>query len=292
MAGPRGVSSALAGGTRVNWARESGQRLNPQVEQKLGSFFGGFVGGARPLLLLDYDGTLAPFRLNRFEARPWTGLRELLGRIQSQGSTRMEVITGRPAEEIAPLLGLNPALEVWGLHGAERLLPDGRRELEQAPEATQAKLEELRSRLRRDALGGLFEDKANGVVMHWRGHTMKMRELIEQRTRELFEPLARLEGLTLLEFESGLELRTGRNKGGAVDAILSEADSGGPVAFLGDDLSDEAAFRAVQRVGRRGLSALVRKEWRETAAEVWLRPPEEVKQFLERWLFAVCQGAL
>jgi len=181
---------------------------------------------------------------------------------------------------------------VWGLHGAERLLPDGRRELEQAPEATQAKLEELRSRLRRDALGGLFEDKANGVVMHWRGHTMKMRELIEQRTRELFEPLARLEGLTLLEFESGLELRTGRNKGGAVDAILSEADSGGPVAFLGDDLSDEAAFRAVQRVGRRGLSALVRKEWRETAAEVWLRPPEEVKQFLERWLFAVCQGAL
>lgn len=59
-----------------------------------------------------------------------------------------------------------------------------------------------------------------------------------------------------------------------------------PVAYLGDDLSDEAAFRAVQRVGRRGLGVLVRREWRDTAAEVWLRPPGELKGFLERWVKA------
>jgi len=58
------------------------------------------------------------------------------------------------------------------------------------------------------------------------------------------------------------------------------------VAFLGDDLSDESAFRAVQRAGRRGLSVLVRREWRDTAAEVWLRPPTELKEFLLRWLQA------
>jgi trehalose-6-phosphatase len=76
----------------------------------------------------------------------------------------------------------------------------------------------------------------------------------------------------------------GRNKGGAVEAILAEAGTGGPVAYLGDDLGDEAAFRAVKRVGPRGLSVLVRREWRETAAEVWLRPPGELKGFLERWI--------
>ena len=53
--------------------------------------------------------------------------------------------------------------------GPSGFYPDGRRELEAAPAATQAKLEELRENLRRDSLGGLFEDKANGVVMHWRG---------------------------------------------------------------------------------------------------------------------------
>jgi trehalose 6-phosphate synthase/trehalose 6-phosphate phosphatase len=238
----------------------------------------------RRLLLLDYDGTLAAFRVDRFTARPWAGVRDLLGRIQRQGRTRMAIITGRPAAEIAPMLKLDPPLEVWGLHGAERLYPDGRRELEQAPAATQAKLEELRQLLRRDALGGLFEDKANGVVMHWRGRSRLQAGQIEQRTRALFEPLAQLEGLALLDFDGGIELRAGRNKGGTVQAILAEADRSAPAAYLGDDLSDEAAFQVVNGLGLRGLSILVRRKQRNTSAELWLRPPAELKDFLERWI--------
>ena len=257
-----------------------------ETSEKLDRFFGGFATAPRPVLLLDYDGTLAPFRVNRFKSRPWAGVRELLAGIQRHGRTRMVVITGRPAAEIAPMLGLDHPLEVWGLHGAERLYPDGRRELEQAPPATQARLEELRLHLRRDSLGGLFEDKANGAVMHWRGASRRKAKEIERRTRELFEPLATMEGLSLLDFEAGLELRVGRNKGGAVEAILSEGGAAGPVAFLGDDLSDEAAFRAVNKTGARGLSVLVRRELRETEAAVWLRPPVELKRFLERWMKA------
>jgi trehalose-phosphatase len=266
--------------------------LNSEAAEELDGFFGGFAGHARPLLLLDYDGTLAPFRVDRFKARPWAGVRELLAAIQQQGRTRMAVITGRPAAEIAPMLALDPPLEVWGLHGAERLYPDGRRELEQAPAATQAKLEELREQLQRDSLGGLFEDKANGVVMHWRGVSRRKAEQIEQRTRALFEPLAQMEGLALLEFDAGLELRVGRNKGGAVEAILAQADAGAggrmdsPVAYLGDDLSDEAAFRAINQIGSRGLSVLARQKRRESAAKVWLRTPGELREFLERWVEA------
>jgi trehalose 6-phosphate synthase/trehalose 6-phosphate phosphatase len=254
-----------------------------------------FAGAERQSLLLDYDGTLARFRVDRFTARPWAGVRELLERIQRQGRTRMAVISGRPAAEIAPMLCLRPPilvppLEVWGLHGAERLYPDGRRELEQAPPATQAKLEELREHLKRDSLGGLFEDKANGVVMHWRGYSRGKQAEIEQRARQLFEPLTRMEGLALLDFDAGLELRVGRNKGGAVEAILAEEAAAGfgdsPAAYLGDDLSDEAAFWAVNRVGPRGLSVLVRRKWRETAAQAWLRPPGELLGFLERWVEA------
>jgi trehalose-phosphatase len=257
--------------------------LSPESGEKLEEFFGTFASGAGPLLLLDYDGTLARFRLDRFRARPWAGVRELLGQIQRQGRTRMAVITGRPASEIAPMLGLDPPLEVWGLHGAERLYPDGRRELEQAPPATLEKLVELKAHLRRDNLGGLFEDKANGAVMHWRGVSPRKARLIEERTRALFEPLTRLEGLALLDFDAGLELRVGRNKGGAVEAILAEAGAAGPAAYLGDDFSDEAAFRAVKG---RGLSVMVRQKWRETAADVWLRPPAELREFLGRWLQA------
>jgi trehalose-phosphatase len=257
--------------------------VTPEAQDKLDRFFAGFAAAGRPVLLLDYDGTLSAFRVDRFTAHPYAGVREALTRIQRQGRTRMAVITGRPANEIAPLLGLDPPLEVWGLHGAERLYPDGRRELEQAPATTEARLEELKQQLRRDALGGLFEDKANGAVMHWRGKPRKTAERIKRRTLDLFEPLAKLEGLELLDFEFGVELRAGRDKGGAAAAILSEESPDTPAAFLGDDLSDEAAFRVIRALGARGLSALVRTSLRQTEAEVWFHPPGEVLMFFQRW---------
>lgn len=261
--------------------------MTPEAAEKLAAFFDRLAGEPHPLLLLDYDGTLAPFRIDRFEARPWSGVRDLLTRIQRQGQTRLAVITGRPAAEIGPLLGLESAPEVWGLHGAERLYPDGRRELERAPVAAEHLLNELRERLRRDPLGGLFEDKPNACVMHWRGASPHTARAIEKRARRLFEPLAEIEGLGLLEFEAGLELRVGRDKGGAVEAILADAGKIGPVAYLGDDLTDEAAFRVVNALEEAHLSVLMRRVGRETAAEIWLHPPEELREFLERWARAI-----
>jgi trehalose-phosphatase len=267
--------------------------LNSSLTSQLQEFFTSFARARSALLLLDYDGTLAPFRIDRFKARPWAGVRELINRIQSPAvpsiATRIVFISGRPAAEIGPLLGAERPVEVWGLHGAEILHSDGTHELEEPPQATRAKLDEFRAQLRRDSFGGLFEDKPNAVVMHWRGATPRKAQQIAERTRALLEPLAHLEGLTLLEFESGLELRSGRDKGGAVRTIL--ADEGNeaaqnPVAFLGDDITDEAAFAAVNVSSRPHLTALVRNTQRETAAAVWLRPPGEIRRFLRKWIAA------
>ncbi len=266
--------------------------MTDETIKKLDNFLHVFSQGHQPLLLLDYDGTLAPFRVDRTKARPWTGVREALGRIQRQGRTRMVVITGRPAKEIGPLLRgnppvIDPMLEVWGLHGAERLHPDGRRELEQAPPDTQRRLDELREYLRHNNLGGQFEDKPNAAVMHWRGASPRTAKFIEMRTRELFEPLAKLPGLTLLPFEGGLELRVGRDKGGAVAALVAETDPDTPVCFVGDDLTDEDGFVAVNQANGPHLSVLMRPEPRETAADLWLRPPSELRGFLKRWYRAM-----
>lgn len=260
--------------------------MEPDASSQLKAFFRAFTKQTTPLLLLDYDGTLAPFRKDRFQARPWTGVREIVAQIQQQGSTRIAVITGRPAAEIVPLLGLQ-GIEVWGLHGAEHLFPDGRRELAQLPEATLQKLDQLRAQLHQDSFGGLFEDKPNAAVMHWRGATPRKAAQIRQKTLALFAPLACPpdcpDGLTLLEFESGVELRAGPDKGSAVAAILKESNPESPVAFLGDDLTDESAFRAVNSHAKNGISILVRKEKRKTEAKLWLRPPAELKSFLKSW---------
>ncbi len=254
--------------------------------QKLQKFFRTFKSHSTALLLLDYDGTLAGFRVDRFQARPWAGVSDLLVRIQQQDKTRIAVITGRPAEEIPKMLVLNPAVEVWGLHGAERLYPDGRREMEQQSPEVRAALDDLRQKLNRDAFGGLFEDKPNAAVMHWRGKSPEQALEIEQRTRELFEPLARQIGLRLLQFEAGLELRAGRDKGGAVRAILQESDPVSPVTYLGDDLTDEAAFAVVNASQGPHLSVLMRHKLRPTCADIWLKPPADMRTFLSMWLAA------
>jgi trehalose 6-phosphate phosphatase len=259
--------------------------LTNETEKKLDYFFGGFRSAAKPLLMLDYDGTLAPFRVDRFKALPWAGVRELLTDIQNHGRTRLVIITGRPASEIAPLLDVEWTPEVWGLHGAERLHPDGRKEMTKTPAASRRRLDEVESKLDRDAFGGLFEKKENAAVMHWRGVPAQRAKLIEKQTRKLFEPLAQVYGLTLLEFEAGLELRAGPEKGDAVTALLKETTDGKlqPAAYLGDDITDEVAFRAIKG---HGLGILVRRERRESEADAWLRPPDELREFFARWLQA------
>lgn len=265
--------------------------MNPTEAEQLDNFFSSLRSAQAPLLLLDYDGTLADFRIDRFTARPWSGVRELLTKIQSESRTELRVITGRPAGEINPLLQLPLPVEVWGLHGAERLYTDGRRELQEAPPEALRKLDELRVILRRDAFGGLFEDKPNAAVMHWRGHSHQRAALIEQKTRALFEPAAEVNGLSLLPFESGIELRVGRDKGGAVQAVVEQFGPDSPVAFLGDDLTDESAFRAINALENPNLSLLVRRAIRETSAAIWLKPPEELRWFLMRWLRATSGGS-
>jgi trehalose-phosphatase len=122
--------------------------------------------------------------------------------------------------------------------------------------------------------------------MHWRGRSPDEAKAIEKRTRELFEPLARLDGLRLLKFEAGLELRAGRDKGGAVRAIIREAGTNAPVTYLGDDLTDESAFQAVDEAKAPHLSVLMRRASRKTEADVWLKPPKELREFLRMWLDA------
>lgn len=264
--------------------------LSPESEEKLNQFFSHFNASTQALLILDYDGTLADFRVNRYTAHPWVGVRDLLSLIQSQKTTRIVIVTGRPPREIQPLLSLATPVEVWGLHGAERLFPDGHTELEETSPEARAKLDELTDLLQRDSFGGLFESKLNAAVMHWRGVSRRTAREIETRTRELFEPAAKIEGMQLLVFERGLELRCGRNKGDAVASVLAEMMSAAPApfpaAYLGDDFTDEAAFKVINSATGPHLSALVRRNRRETAADLWLQPPEELRAFLEKWVKA------
>ena len=235
------------------------------------------------ILLLDYDGTLAPFTPDRMRAFPYRELPELISRIMSCG-TRVILVSGRPATELVFLSGINPHPEIWGSHGLERLLPDGTYLVEPLSRRQGQALKSADRALQDAGLASRIENKPGGIAVHWRGVSEEEKSRIEKKTRLVFEPLAREHGFELLEFDGGLELRTAsKNKGDAVSAILAECHAGFAAAYLGDDQTDENAFRAIKG---QGLAILVRSEPRPTMADVWLRPPEELIRFLRDWLLA------
>lgn len=261
--------------------------MRPDAQLEVDRFLKAVAQSPRSLLLVDYDGTLAPFRKEREAAFPYAGIVPVLRAIVNNGRTRVVVVSGRDASDVVRLLGLQPRPEVWGLHGSQRLKTGGNSETlplqDRAIEALAAAGRWLdHQRLRHTA-----EVKTGSIAVHWRGLEDCAAEEIRSRVLMGWMPIAARTSLSLLEFDGGVELRAGQfDKGDAVRVLLTEMRPGTPVAYLGDDTTDEPAFRAVEGLG---LSVLVRRRWRRTAAKLWLKPPEEMLDFMDQWL-AACRG--
>jgi trehalose-phosphatase len=233
------------------------------------------------LLLLDYDGTLAPFTPERDRAVPYPGVRELLRRLQQDNRTRVVIISGRAVEDVRPLLGIDPLPEIWGSHGWERLLPDG---TYRPPDFSKglrdllnAEWKWLESRFPSSQL----ERKPASVAVHWRGLAEDARERMHSEARKRWGAFEEMDLLDVHGFDGGLELRAaGKTKGDAVHELLNGMPENTPVAYLGDDQTDEDAFAVLEG---RGLRVLVRSEARPTRADIHIVPPEGLLRFLSQW---------
>lgn len=253
----------------------------PSIEE----FLDAVAKAPRSALLLDYDGTLAPFSVDRQEAVPYPGVVDRLQQIVDSDRTRLVIVTGRDAREIDPFLRLRPMPEVWGSHGLQRLLPDGTCEMPDIPVRVAEVLDDARRWLGYQGLEHLAEIKPGSIAVHWRA--LKQAEAAELRGKIIvgWFPIAERAALKLLEFDGGVEMRMpDLDKGDAVQTVLREMGPKVPTAYLGDDVTDERAFRAL---GSRGLGVLVRARPRKTAAQIWLKPPEQLLDFLSRWIASI-----
>jgi trehalose 6-phosphate phosphatase len=262
------------------------QDISAEAQGKLSDFFTTVSRATSRALLLDYDGTLAPFSADRHRSVPYPAIPALLRRIRSFTNTRLVVVTGRRAPEVATLLGLKK-IEVWGCHGLSRLHADGRYELPNLDEKAVGKISEATELLCREGLYDLLEFKPAAIAIHWRGMEAAA-NVLARRVEKVWSTLHGREGLELLKFNGGLEIRVaGKNKGDAVRTVLTEMGGHSAIAYLGDDQTDEDAFAALDG---RGLSVLVHSQYRPTNADLWIQAPEGVIAFLADWATA-CGGA-
>lgn len=251
-------------------------------------FFERVRNASARILLLDYDGTLAPFQTDRNRSTPYPEIQPLLQSLFAAAHTRVVIISGRPAQDLLPLLAITPPPEIWGSHGHERLRPNGDyRTGALAREATTA-LAEAYAAVTAAGLGDYCERKPASLALHWRGLPTDARAQIAELARAQWAPLTEGRHFRLLDFDGGVELCIrGHDKGAAVRTVLAEAPDDAAVAYLGDDTTDEDAFKAI---ASKGLGVLVRAEYRATAASAWLRPPEELAEFLAAWDRSAARG--
>jgi trehalose 6-phosphate phosphatase len=254
--------------------------LNSNID--LPVFFRRVKEESQSALLLDYDGTLAPFQVERSKAFPYPGVREMLEKLVEVAGLRVVIISGRWIKDLNPLLKLKKQPEIWGSHGLERLKTDGSYKIASMDESLLSGLVAADEWVETVGLAKHSERKPGCIAIHWRGLDQRKKNEIRTRIEPEWSLIAKGWGLMLKEFDGGIELRAGlQNKGDAVKTVLEEMDRGITAAYFGDDSTDEDAFIAIKG---KGVGVLVRKELKPTVADVWIKPPEEMLQILHKWL--------
>jgi trehalose 6-phosphate phosphatase len=256
------------------------QILNDKIE--LEDFYRRLAASEKRLLMLDYDGTLAPFTVERDKALPYPEVATALAKLLESNRTRVVIISGRTVDDLKKLLNSNSRPELWGCHGLERHTSDGTYSIAELSDEMRQKLSELYDWTAQNSLVNFFEFKPSGGAFHWRGLPAEEAAQISDLVIGRWQSVADTTNLELFGFDGGVEIRvSGTNKGIPVANLLSDAEPDTVAAYLGDDLTDEDAFKAIEG---RGLSVLVRESIRSSAADIWIEPPDELRAFLERWL--------
>ena len=196
----------------------------------------------RYAFFFDVDGTLAAIQSRPDEVFIPEPTLIHLQRLAELTDGAVALVSGRPMSELDALV--SPLrLPLAGVHGAERRDAAGHTERLSLPENVAESLSSLLS----EAMAGLpdtqLETKGMAFALHYR-----RAEHFQQKVLALAEAMVeRFPMLTLQPGKCVVEIKPkGVNKGAAIAAFMQQAPfTGRTPVFLGDDLTDEAAFIAV-----------------------------------------------
>lgn len=230
-------------------------------------------------LFLDLDGVLAPMAQSPDAVLPSLRRTAVLGRLDRALDGRLAIVSGRTLTEIDRIAD-RATPSAAGVHGLERRRRDGVIDRPSASSGVAKALAAFHA-FAADRPGIIVEDKGISAGLHYRQAPDS-----GQEARELARELAEATGLAMQPGHMVVELRTpGSDKGGAVTAFMAEAPfAGATPVMLGDDLTDEAGFRAAEALG--GYGVLVGAH-RKTAARYGLRDVPDVMDWLEALADAV-----
>lgn len=231
-------------------------------------------------VFLDFDGTLVEIAENPGDVVVPRHLAGMLARLSAALHGRLAIVTGRSIAALEDLLG-PLEIAVAGSHGGE-FRPFANRGAQALAEPLPTVVTE-KLKLFATANGGLLvESKPFSAAVHYRHHPEALAGLLA-----CAQNLAAQFGLGLKHGKQVIELvMPGSDKGTAVAHFMQLPPFAGAMPlFLGDDVTDEDAFRAVRDFGGHGVLV---GPMRPTAASYSLPDVTAVHE----WLTAGLETAL
>ena len=251
-----------------------------------GQLFAARVNGRRPAVFLDYDGTLTPIVDRPEDAVISDTMRDAVRRLAER--TTVCVVSGRDRSVIADWMGID-GLVVAGSHGF-----DIGGDVGEAPHAVAGfedllatVIDRLRSQVQQ-VRGAAVEPKRFSVAVHYRrvdaAHRQLVTEVVDDLLADYPDQLKCTPGKMVYEIQPKVDWHKGR----AVQHLRHALGVDGAEfvsLYLGDDITDEDAFKALKGPTN-GIGVIVADvndaevAGRETAADFVLESIVEVERFL------------
>jgi trehalose-phosphatase len=239
------------------------------------------------LLLLDYDGTLTPIVDKPELAVLPQEIKKLLRKLAKNRRYTVGIISGRALADLKSKVDLEGIIYA-GNHGLE-IEGFGSSFLEPIAEEMRPFLQMLNQALSATLRGikGVFvEDKGLTVSVHYRLVDDIEEGRVKDTFRKVTDTLCVMGKIRITQGKKVYEIRppVDWDKGKAIAWLMAECrevrGKGGALPiYLGDDLTDEDGFKAIER--NDGISIFVGEGSLQSAARYFLKSPEEVAQFLK-----------
>ncbi len=239
------------------------------------------IDGKKIVVFLDYDGTLTPIVERPEDAILESEMRDVLKDLSKKST--VAIVSGRDRLDVQERVRLDNiyyagshGFDIKGPEGFEKAHDEGEQFIE-ILDRVQAELEESLQ----DIEGAQVERKKFSVATHYRRVSDQDVENVKKRVDTVLNEhhsLQKSGGKKVIEIQPAIDWHKGKALRWLIYALGFEDDKVVPL-YIGDDLTDENAFREIKQDG---IAIVVATEQKKTDAHYMLSDTDAVRGFLKR----------